>query len=96
VTSDGACFRQIEFAGILTGTPNRELAEAWMDFMLSIPFQEDVPLQMLVFPVNVNAELDDVFVKFTTIPEETAQVSPEAIAENRETWIREWTETILK
>jgi thiamine transport system substrate-binding protein len=96
ITGDGTCFRQIEFAGILKGTPDRELAEEWINFMLSIPFQEDVPLQMLVFPVNVNAELDEVFTKFTTIPEVTAQVSPEAIAENREVWIKDWTEIVLK
>lgn len=96
VTSDGSCFRQIEFAGILKGTPNRDLAEKWIDFMLSIPFQEDIPLQMLVFPVNRAAHLDQVFIDFTTIPEKTAQVSPEAIAENREEWLAEWTETVLK
>jgi len=94
--NDESCFRQIEFVGILKGTQNRELAEAWVDFMLSRTFQEDVPLQMFVFPVNENAQLDEVFARYMAIPETTAFVSPEEIAANREEWIRAWTETVLR
>lgn len=96
VVSDGACFRQIEFVGILKGTENRDLAEKWIDFMLSTSFQEDIPLQMFVFPVNQNADLDDTFKQFLSQPEKTASVSPEQIAENRETWIKDWTEAVLR
>lgn len=96
VTADESCFRQIEFAGILHGTDKREMAQRWVDFMLSPAFQEDIPLQMFVFPVNENAELDETFQNFLAVPEETAEVSPEAIAENREAWIRAWTETVLR
>ncbi|MFN8403215.1 MAG: thiamine ABC transporter substrate-binding protein [Anaerolineales bacterium] len=46
------CFRQIEFVGILKGTKNRAIAEKFIDFMLSKQFQEDMPLQMFVYPVN--------------------------------------------
>lgn len=96
ITSDGTCFRQIEFVGILNGTPNREMAEKWVDFMLSKTFQEDIPLNMYVFPVNSNAVLDDTFQKFLDIPEKTANISPGQIAENREKWINDWTETVLR
>jgi thiamine transport system substrate-binding protein len=96
IVSPGSCFRQIEFAGILEGTPSRDLAEAWIDFMLSIEFQEDVPLQMFVFPVNENAVLPQVFQDFLYIPEEPAFVSPEEIAAKREIWIQAWTETVLR
>ena len=50
VTANASCFRQIEFAGILNGTENEDLAKAWIDFMLDTTFQEDIPLQMYVFP----------------------------------------------
>lgn len=96
VTSDNSCFRQIEFVGILKGTPNRQLAEKWVDFMLSVPFQEDMPMQMYVFPVNPEAKLDETFVKFLVIPEKPAYVSPEEIAAKREAWIEAWTETVLR
>lgn len=96
ITSDGSCFRQIEFVGILQGTKNLDLAEKWVDFMLSTTFQEDMPLQMYVFPVNPQAKLNETFQKYLVTPEHPAYVSPEDIASNRETWITAWTETVLR
>jgi len=96
ITSPGSCFRQIEFVGILKGTENRDLAEKWVDFMLSPTFQEDVPLQMYVFPVNPNATLDPTFVQYLVVPDEPAFVSPADIAAHREEWIQAWTETVLR
>jgi thiamine transport system substrate-binding protein len=96
VNGPGTCFRQIEFVGILRGTQNRKLAEEWVDFMLSPTFQEDLPLQMYVFPVNPNATLDDTFVRFLAVAEDPAYVSPADIAANRETWIQAWTEIVLR
>ncbi len=96
VVADGACFRQIEFVGILRGTQQRELAEAWVDFMLSPTFQEDMPLNMFVFPVNPNAALQPEFVDYLAVPEETAYVDPAAIDTHREEWIEAWTETVLR
>jgi len=90
------CFRQIEFVGILKGTQNRTLAEKFVDFMLDKQFQEDVPLQMFVYPVNINAALPDEFVKFAQAPEQPATLSPDEIAANRDKWIEEWTNVVMK
>lgn len=96
VVSEGSCYRQIEFVGILKGTQNRQLAEKWVDFMLSTRFQEDIPLQMYVFPVNPAAKLDEIFVKYLFTPEKPASLDPELIAEKRETWIQAWNEVVLR
>ncbi|HUF38952.1 MAG TPA: thiamine ABC transporter substrate-binding protein [Anaerolineales bacterium] len=96
ITADGTCFRQIEFAGILAGTENRGLAEAWIDFMLSIPFQEDIPLNMFVFPVHPEASLQSEFVDYLAVPDNPVRLDPAVIAANRETWIQAWTETVLR
>lgn len=90
------CFRQIEFIGILKGTQQRALAEKFVDFMLGKQFQEDVPLQMFVYPVNPNATLPDEFVKYGQAPEQTAALAPELIAEKRDEWIQAWTDVVLK
>ncbi len=90
------CFRQIEFVGILKGTKQRELAEKFVDFMLSLTFQEDMPLQMFVFPVNSQAKLPDAFVKYAQIPQQPARLDPAQIAANREKWIQAWTDLMLK
>lgn len=96
IVADDTCFRQIEFVGILKGAQNRQLAEQWVDFMLSATFQADMPLQMFVFPVNPNATLDEAFVEHLVLPDKTAYVSPEEIAANREEWLSEWTEAVLR
>lgn len=96
VTADGSCFRQIEFVGILRGTDQRQLAEAWIDYMLSPVFQNDLPLQMFVFPVSHAAELAPEFTDYLVVPDTTAFVSPEDIAAHREEWIAAWTETVLR
>ncbi len=90
------CFRQIEFVGILKGTRQRALAEKFVDFMLDKQFQEDMPLQMFVYPVNPSAALPDAFTKYAQAPQQTATISPEEIAANRDKWIQAWTEVVLK
>lgn len=96
VVGDGACFRQIEFAGVLKGAKNPDLARKFIDFMLGQKFQEDMPLQMFVFPANPQAKLPEAFVKYAQVPQNPAGVSAEEIAKNRETWIQQWTETVLR
>jgi thiamine transport system substrate-binding protein len=90
------CFRQIEFVGILKGTQHRALAEKFVDFILSKQFQEDMPLQMFVFPVNPDATLPEAFVKYAQVPEKPAYIDPAEIAANRDKWIQAWTETVLQ
>ncbi len=87
-------FHQIEFVGIVKGTQKLELAQAWVDFMLDRTFQEDIPLQMFVYPVNPDAALPDLFVKFAEIPQDPVELSPDEIDANRETWIQAWTDVM--
>lgn len=96
VVGDHSCFRQIEFVGILQGGQNQDLAQKWVDFMLSPDFQADLPMQMFVFPVNPKVQLDEIFVKHLQIPQQTAVISPEEIAAKREQWLKEWTEAVLR
>jgi thiamine transport system substrate-binding protein len=96
VTSDGSCFRQIEFVGILKNGQNRDLAQAWVDYVLNTTFQVDIPLNMFMFPANQNAALPDVFARFAVIPEHPAEVDYAAIEANREAWVEAWTEVVLR
>lgn len=96
ITAEGMCFRQIEFVGILNGTEKEAAAQQFIDFALSEAFQEDLPLQMFVFPVIENADLPDVFVEYAEIPESSVTFPYEDIEANREAWIQAWTETVLR
>jgi thiamine transport system substrate-binding protein len=96
VVTDGSCFRQVEFVGVLNGTEHEEEARMLVDFLLSRQFQEDVPLHMFVYPANEKAELPEVFVNHSQIPDNPATMSPEEISQNREAWIQAWTAAVLR
>ncbi len=93
VMTDG-CFRQIEFAGIVAGTEARSAAEQVVDFLLSTPFQDEIPLSMFVFPANENAALPSAFVEHAVVPEDPLTLPSGAIEENMRRWIEEWTEVM--
>src|SRR5512138_547642 len=96
VIAADTCFRQVEFVGILKGTKQRAAAEKFVDFMLSQPFQEDMPLQMFVYPANQKAKLPDSYQKFAKLPDKPATLDPAQIAKNRDAWIQAWTQAVIR
>ncbi|MGV8026830.1 MAG: thiamine ABC transporter substrate binding subunit [Anaerolineaceae bacterium] len=96
IIGENTCFRQIEFVGIIKNTPNRDLAEKFVDYMLSVPFQEDIPMNMFVLPVNSDAQLPEEFVKYIQIPDAPAILPFKTITASRESWIEAWQEIVLK
>lgn len=96
ITAPGTCFRQVEFVGILKGTKQLELAQAFVDFMLDVDFQEDMPLQMFVYPVNPDAGLPEEFTLYTQTAVAPAVLDMATVDANREKWIQAWTEVMLK
>ncbi len=96
ITGPDTCWRQIEFVGILKGTKQLTLAQKWVDFMLSQQFQADMPGQMYVFPVLPNVALPEAFAKFAKRPSQPATLPPDEITKNRDAWITDWTQAVLK
>ncbi|MEY2422553.1 MAG: thiamine transport system substrate-binding protein [Acidimicrobiaceae bacterium] len=92
---DDACYRQIEFAGVLKGTTHAAAAQAFIDFMLSKAFQEDMPLNMFVYPVRKDAALPEEFTTYSTKPAHTVDIPQDTIRQNREQWVKDWTSTVL-
>jgi thiamine transport system substrate-binding protein len=90
------CFRQMEFAGVLHGAHNVAGAEALVDFMLSRRFQEDMPLQMYVNPIVSGAALPAVFAKWAVDPAHPLSMDPATIAAQRNGWIKEWTDLVVR
>jgi thiamine transport system substrate-binding protein len=93
---EDSCFRQIELAGVLRGADNEDGARELVDFMLSKRFQEDIPLQMFVFPARRDATLPPEFEQFAVVPEQPLELTPEAIEESRERWVDEWTDIVVR
>jgi len=92
----GTCFRQIEFVGVLHNAKNPVGARALIDFMLTRRFQEDIPLQMYVYPVLPSAKLPPLFVKYAVQPAHPHSLAASAIGAHRNEWIDEWTRIVLQ
>jgi thiamine transport system substrate-binding protein len=64
--------------------------------ILSKQFQEDIPLNMFVFPANSEAALPDVFTQWVQVSENPVTVDSAVIDANREQWIQDWTAVVLR
>ncbi|HHO56852.1 MAG TPA: thiamine ABC transporter substrate-binding protein [Trueperaceae bacterium] len=89
-------YEQIEAVGILKSTPKLKQAQQFIDFMLSKGFQEDIPLNMFVYPVNENAAIPKEFELYSKKPtsEQIAKLDSEYIEEHLRTWLRDWTAVV--
>ncbi|MET8410583.1 thiamine ABC transporter substrate-binding protein [Streptomyces sp. NPDC005195] len=94
--ASGTCFRQVEYAGLLSNARNTKGGKALLDFLISFRFQEDMPLNMFVYPVRETAKVPEVFVKFGPQAEHPETLAPAEIAKNRDQWVKSWTSLVLK
>lgn len=91
-----SCFRQIELAGVLAGAKNADGAHALIDFMLSQRFQAALPESMFVLPVRTGTPLPDAFRRYAVTPPAPLELPADEIGENRDRWIDEWTQAVLR
>ncbi|MXM66978.1 thiamine ABC transporter substrate-binding protein [Streptomyces sp. HUCO-GS316] len=92
----GTCFRQVEYAGLLSNAKNAEGGKALLDFMLTKTFQDDMPMNMFVYPVREAAQVPEEFVKYGPQAKDPETMDPAKIADNRDQWVKSWTSLVLK
>jgi thiamine transport system substrate-binding protein len=93
---EDTCFRQIEFAGVLRGAHNVDGAKKLIDFMLSNRFQAGMPLTMFVLPTREGVQLPSVFRRFAPAIAHPLELPASEIGANRERWVSQWTDTVLR
>jgi thiamine transport system substrate-binding protein len=91
-----SCFEQIEFAGILRGARNEDGARKLVDFMLSPRFQAGMPLTMFVLPTREGAPLPQVFRRYAARIARPLGLSPQMIGANRDRWVKEWSDIVIR
>lgn len=94
--AEGTCFRQIEFAGLLSNAKNAEGGKALIDYLISKRFQEDMPLNMFVYPVVEGASVPAEFTEYGPAAKDPETMAPAKIAEKRDEWVKSWTSLVLK
>ena len=78
----------IEFAGILNNSQNKDLANKFLNFILSEEFQSVIPSTNIMYPVTNIKDLPEAFDKLE-VPN-FIQIDPKEINKNKEKWIDEW------
>ena len=92
----GTCFRQTEYAGLLSNAENTKGGKALLDFLLTKEFQQDMPLNMFVYPVVKGAQVPAEFTKYGPQAKDPETMDPAKIADNRDDWVKSWTSLVLK
>jgi thiamine transport system substrate-binding protein len=90
------CFRQVEYAGVLTGAADPVGAKAFVEFLLSPAVQKALPDAMYVFPVRRGTPLPADWARFAVQPKHPYAVSPAEIAAHRDDWLREWSNVVSR
>lgn len=86
---DDGCFRQTEYAGVLTGAKNPKGARAVIDYLLSPEFQQTFPTAMYMYPYVADTKIPDAWSKNTSIATHTYGDKLNINA-NRKTWLAQW------
>jgi thiamine transport system substrate-binding protein len=86
------CFRQVEYAGVLAGANDSRGAKAFVDFMTQRPFQEALPDNMYVFPVDQAAKLPPTWARYATVAPKPFTLPPAEITQHRDAWLRRWSD----
>jgi thiamine transport system substrate-binding protein len=92
---ESTCFRQTEYVGVMRGSAHATASQLLISYLLGKKFQESMPLSLFVFPVNPNAKLPDLFIKFAVRAKTPLTISPQDIEKNRENWLKEWRALLL-
>ncbi|HEV7980585.1 thiamine ABC transporter substrate-binding protein, partial [Amycolatopsis sp.] len=66
------CYRQVEYAGVLTGSKQPERAHKVVDFLLSQQFQVTVAANMYVYPARQGVDLPAGWAQVAPLPEKPA------------------------
>jgi thiamine transport system substrate-binding protein len=90
------CFAQVEYAGVLAGADNPDGARDLVQWLVSDEVQAALPESMYVFPVSDAVELPEDWARFAERAGEPYTLDPAQIAEQRETWLTEWTDIITR
>ena len=89
------CFRQVEYAGVLANASNPAGAREVVDFLLSTRFQQTIPAQMYMYPVDAQADLPATWKRYGPLSDSPFRVDPDLIEAQREDWITQWTDIVV-
>jgi thiamine transport system substrate-binding protein len=89
-------YLQVEVAGLIAASPEKKLAQSFLNFMMSPGFQDLIPTNNWMLPAGeTKTPLPDAF-KSVAKPTKTLLFSPEEVLKNRRAWTDEWRNALSK
>ena len=85
------CFRQTEYAAVLTNSPNPGGAKQFVDFLTSEAFQASVAEAMYVYPAVTGVEVPRAWAEHAQ-PATSVLGEDLDFAANRERWLKDWSD----
>ncbi len=89
-------YLQIEVAGLIEASPERDLAAKFLAFMMGPGFQDHIPTNNWMFPAGTTSTpvppAFDALVK----PAKSLLYAPDEVAKNRRAWIDDWLNVMAK
>ncbi|HEX8870121.1 MAG TPA: thiamine ABC transporter substrate-binding protein [Lentzea sp.] len=84
------CYRQVEYAGVLSKAKNAADAQKVLDFLLGEKFQAQVAEQMYVYPSREGVALPESWAKDAPLPTNPQSLPADKVKDNREAWVEQW------
>ncbi|MDO5700104.1 MAG: thiamine ABC transporter substrate-binding protein [Bowdeniella nasicola] len=89
------CYRQVEYAGVISGSENEAAAAEFVEYMLTAPVQEAISEVTYMFPTTNDAKAPEDLTTFGPLADKIRQLPADQIAENAETWLRTWQSEVI-
>lgn len=87
-------YLQVEVAGAIAASPEFELAQRFIGFMMTPAFQNEIPATNWMLPAGkISTALPDSFNKIVK-PAKTLLFTPDEVNDNRRKWIDEWLKAV--
>ncbi len=94
----GGVFRQVEGVALVKGgnPAAREAAGQFIEFLRSAPVQQALQTTMWMFPAEAGASRVEVMRQHAVEPERFDTLPVPLTEQQARTWLRRWTQTVLK
>ncbi|MGA1820286.1 MAG: thiamine ABC transporter substrate binding subunit [Thermoplasmatota archaeon] len=94
VVPDHQGYRQIEGACLVKGAPHKEVAELFLEFILSDDFQTEVHRNVML-PAVAGVELDPYFTTYGEFAARHVEPATAEVLENYDSWYQAWREAFF-
>ena len=89
-------YQQIEVAGLLKSSDNKELARRFLSFMMSEDFQSIIPTTNWMYPAALPKDrLPEGFAGLHQ-PQQVLLFDDQTVFENRKAWVNEWLDALAR